>query len=120
MRLYELKYGLILLLSSTSIKCLLRIVNMRYLSFIAGILVATMSDASPTDDAGQQGKWTLGQTVKTTSGSIQGHATSNATEVSEYLGIPYAFPPVGRLRFQPPIRYHGKETINGSNFVSKS
>lgn len=92
---------------------------MRYLSFIAGILAATLSDASPSEVAGQHGNWTVGRIVKTTSGYVQGHAATNATEVSEYLGIPYAFPPVGRLRFQPPIKYHSNEIINGTNFVSK-
>lgn len=62
-------------------------------------------------------KWKVGQTVHTTSGSVHGHAASTATEVSEYLGIPYAEPPVKKLRFLPPVRYHGKGKIDGSRFV---
>jgi cholinesterase len=47
----------------------------------------------------------VGQQVNTTSGIIRGHAASNRTEVSEYLGIPFAQPPVGELRFAAPQPY---------------
>ncbi|KAI4154657.1 MAG: hypothetical protein LQ340_001544 [Diploschistes diacapsis] len=46
--------------------------------------------------------WTVGQPVQTTSGTVAGHAASNLTHVSEYLGIPYAQPPLGALRFKAP------------------
>lgn len=62
--------------------------------------------------------WTVGQTVNTTSGPIQGHAASEALEVSEYLGIPFAQPPTGSLRFQPPVAFNGSSIINGTDFVS--
>lgn len=42
--------------------------------------------------------------VNTTSGLIIGHAAPNRSEVTEFLGIPYALPPVGELRFAPPKR----------------
>jgi hypothetical protein len=62
--------------------------------------------------------WTVGQTVQTTSGPVKGHAAYNVTtEVSEYLGIPYAIPPVGDLRWKAPQRYNGSLTISGSLFV---
>ncbi|KAK3291614.1 Alpha/Beta hydrolase protein [Chaetomium fimeti] len=61
-------------------------------------------------------KWTVGQTVHTSSGPVEGHAASTASEVSEYLGIPYAQPPVGSLRFQPPVRYTGETKISGKSF----
>jgi Carboxylesterase family len=52
------------------------------------------------------------KTVNTTSGLISGHASSNASaQVSEYLGIPYA---------EPPVRYSGSSGINGTNFVGTS
>lgn len=44
--------------------------------------------------------------VNTTSGLIIGHAAPNRSDVSEFLGIRYAEPPVGVLRFAPPERYH--------------
>ena len=42
--------------------------------------------------------------VKTKLGAIQGHIVSceNGCAVEEYLGIPYAQPPVHKLRFKDP------------------
>jgi hypothetical protein len=66
----------------------------------------------------RQTQWTVGQTVQTSSGPVQGHAASAKTAVSEYLGIPYAQPPVGDLRFAAPVKYAGTSAINGTGFVS--
>lgn len=88
---------------------------MRYLHLVIA-LAAPLVSAS----ACRPPKWIVGQTVQTSSGAVEGHAASTATEVSEYLGIPYAQPPVGSLRFQPPVRYSGKSKISGKNFVSAS
>lgn len=44
-------------------------------------------------------------TANTTSGLIIGHAAPNRSEVTEFLGIRYAEPPVGDLRFAPPKRH---------------
>jgi hypothetical protein len=63
-------------------------------------------------------EWKVGQAVDTTSGRIIGHAAPNATHVSEYLGIPYAEPPIGRLRFAAPKRFEGNGEIVASKFVS--
>lgn len=52
--------------------------------------------------------WTVGQAVLTSSGLVYGQAASNVSDVSEYLGIPYAVPPVESLRFQPPVPYTGE------------
>jgi cholinesterase len=65
----------------------------------------------------RQSNWTVGQTVQTSSGPVNGHAASNATAVSTYLGIPYAEPPVGDLRFAAPQKYSGNSSINGTSFV---
>lgn len=67
----------------------------------------------------RQGNWTVGQIVNTTSGPVAGHAASNYTGVSEYLGIPYAQPPIGDLRWQAPVEYTGTAPINGTSFVSR-
>lgn len=68
----------------------------------------------------RQSNWTVGQTVLTDSGPVSGHAALNASQVSEYLGIPFAVPPVGDLRFASPQKYSGNSTINGTSFVSQS
>lgn len=39
--------------------------------------------------------------INTTSGAFQGVLTSNGTE--HWLGIPFAHPPVGSLRFKAPV-----------------
>ncbi|KAM7187259.1 carboxylesterase, partial [Rhypophila sp. PSN 637] len=60
--------------------------------------------------------WIAGQPVSTTGGLVDGHLAPDATAVSEYLGIPYAEPPVGKLRFQPPVKYNGTSVLNATNF----
>ncbi|KAF2402642.1 alpha/beta-hydrolase [Trichodelitschia bisporula] len=47
--------------------------------------------------------WEIGQTVPTTSGTITGHASTWKLNVSEYLGVPYAQPPLGPLRWAAPV-----------------
>ncbi|RDL39412.1 uncharacterized protein BP5553_03752 [Venustampulla echinocandica] len=63
--------------------------------------------------------WKVGQTVQTSSGPVSGHAATNSKNnsgVSEYLGIPFAQPPVGDLRFAAPVKYAGNSSINGTSF----
>ncbi|KAJ8064694.1 hypothetical protein OCU04_007015 [Sclerotinia nivalis] len=64
----------------------------------------------------RQSNWAIGQTVQTTSGPVNGHAALNESQVSEYLGIPFAKPPLGDLRFAAPVAYNGTATLNGTNF----
>jgi cholinesterase len=45
----------------------------------------------------------VGQTVKTTTGDLTGKASDWKPEVSEYLGIPFALPPIGNLRWAAPV-----------------
>lgn len=61
-------------------------------------------------------KWTPGQVVKTTSGAVTGRESKWQEGVSEYLGIPYAKPPVGDLRFAAPAAYHSFASVNGTAF----
>lgn len=87
---------------------------------VLGALVGSLP-AGPDDCGGDHSgnKCAVGQAVQTSSGSVQGHAASIAGEVSEYLGIPYANPPVGELRFQPPTPFKNRgQTIQAAHFVS--
>lgn len=70
----------------------------------------------------RQSNWTVGQTVETSSGRVSGQPAKNASasEVSEYLGIPYGQAPIGDLRFAAPVRFEGGGALNGSIFVSTS
>jgi hypothetical protein len=64
-----------------------------------------------------QSTFQVGQGVQTSSGLIVGHAAKTATDVSEYLGIPFAQAPVGDLRFAAPQPYAGNCTITAANYV---
>ena len=80
------------------------------------LVVASAASAHQSLQIRQQ-NWTIGQTVQTSSGPVIGHAAPNATEVSEYLQIRYAQPPLGNLRYAAPLPYNGTATINASAFV---
>lgn len=69
---------------------------------------------------GRASNWTVGQVVQTSSGQVTGHPATVNTGVSEYLGIPYAIPPIGELRWTAPQQYNGTGPINGTKFVCKS
>jgi hypothetical protein len=56
--------------------------------------------------------------VHTSSGLVTGKQSSLRPEVNEYLGIPFARPPVGSLRWVPPSIYSGTGAINATQFVS--
>ena len=56
--------------------------------------------------------------ISTSSGPVQGHVASLRPQVLAFLGIPYAVPPVGSLRFMPPVKYTGNKLIDGSKIVS--
>jgi cholinesterase len=58
----------------------------------------------------------VGGTVQTSSGAVTGHAARNKTAVSEYLGIPYAQPPLGSLRFAVPLSYNSSNAFKASSY----
>lgn len=55
-------------------------------------------------------------TVSTSNGPIIGHSASNSDYVVEYLGIPFAQPPVGDLRFAPPAKITAKNTYEAAQY----
>jgi hypothetical protein len=61
------------------------------------------------------------KTVHTSSGKVRGHLAEwpAGSEVSEYLGIPYALPPVRQLRFVAPKAYKGGNNtiLQGDKYV---
>jgi cholinesterase len=65
--------------------------------------------------------WQVGQAVNTTSGEVTGRPASyiGNEQVSEYLGIPYAAPPVGSLRWVAPQPFKANGPIAASKFVRK-
>ncbi|KAI1840393.1 hypothetical protein JX266_013401 [Neoarthrinium moseri] len=42
-------------------------------------------------------------TISTSSGSVTGFINKTTPDVRQFLGIPFAEPPLGSLRFQPPV-----------------
>ena len=61
-------------------------------------------------------QWAIGQSVKTSSGEIKGHASSWKPAVSEYLGVPYAQPPVGDLRWAAPKALQSNKLVDATKF----
>ena len=73
--------------------------------------IFTQAYSSPT-----RGSFSPGRGIITSSGTIHGHAAPNRTEVSEYLGIPFAKPPLNELRFAAPQPYRSNASFNASTF----
>jgi hypothetical protein len=70
-------------------------------SLLASVLFAAFLQPA---EAQNTRAWEVGQTVNTTSGLVTGRPAvlPGDEQVSEYLGIPYAAPPVGDLRWAAP------------------
>lgn len=61
----------------------------------------------------------LGLIFNTTNGLVIGHHAPNVSGVIEALGIAYAQPPIGNLRFAAPQKYEGSSSYEASNWVSR-
>ncbi|CAN8102257.1 unnamed protein product [Discula destructiva] len=55
--------------------------------------------------------------VHTTSGELQGFINATAPAVRQFLGVPYAQPPLGSLRFQPPQRKNDSGPVNAAEYA---
>jgi carboxylesterase type B len=73
---------------------------------IAALVVAGLAftaGASPVQRSpGQTSTTAAGLLVKTSSGLVQGFTNSTAPDVRQFLGVPFANPPLGDLRFAAP------------------
>ncbi|KAF7947941.1 hypothetical protein EAE96_009011 [Botrytis aclada] len=75
-------------------------------------LTTILAQCPEESEAGRR----LYRCVNTTSGQVAGHPSPKKPAVYEYLGIPFAQPPIGDLRFAPPQPFVENESLNGTNF----
>jgi len=79
-------------------------------------LSSAFAEAFPQRQSHRNRAWDIGQEVLTSSGRIKGIASDWKPEVSSYLGIPYAIPPVGELRWTKPQAYQSNATFEANKF----
>ena len=77
--------------------------------------LAVNAFVSFTIAAAQQQKYDLD--VITSNGKITGHIAPGMRNTVEYLGNPYAQPPVGELRFAGPLPLEGKTDYVAEEWV---
>ena len=87
--------------------------KMKHVAFFGGLLLLLPTTFVVADQSDAQ----VGVTVQTSSGPVSGHPALNRTQVSEYLGIPYAQPPLGDLRFAAPQTYSSSKPLTGASYV---
>lgn len=58
-----------------------------------------------------------GLVVQTTTGEVHGFINASSPLVRQFLGVPYAEPPVGNLRFAPPETKSDIGSINATTFA---
>jgi hypothetical protein len=92
--------------------------NSSTMKLFALLALVVVSCVYAVDLEQRQSNWTVGQTVRTSSGPVSGHPATNDSQVSEYLGIPFGQAPIGNLRFAAPVAFNGTAPLNGSSFVS--
>jgi cholinesterase len=54
--------------------------------------------------------------VSTSSGNLKGHIADKGSNVTEFLGIPFAEPPIGSLRFSPPQQYRHEGVVDADKY----
>jgi para-nitrobenzyl esterase len=68
---------------------------------ISIVCVAAVTTA-PASAAGESAQHDTGPIVQTTQGRVQGFTKDG---LAEFFGIPYAAPPIGNLRWRPPVAH---------------
>lgn len=93
-------------------ECRFKLTNMQHLLVVAAAIVSLFGTSIATPQPSS--------TVRTSSGSLIGHAAANRTLVSEFLGIRYAEAPIGNLRFAAPKKYRAPQgtVFKASDWVS--
>src|SRR4029078_6887110 len=89
---------------------------------LAGVLVLPAQSLAapggipgPNPDAPAQIKKANGPTVSTTDGPVRGFVENG---VNEFLGIPYAAPPTGDLRWKPPAPAAPHALLDATQFAN--
>jgi para-nitrobenzyl esterase len=89
---------------------------------LAGVLVTSVSALAtpggipgPNPDAPGQIKKANGPTVSTTDGPVRGFVENG---VNKFLGIPYAAPPVGDLRWKPPAPPAHHDLLDATQYAN--
>jgi carboxylesterase type B len=75
------------------------------------VLATLISGVFAIPTLGPRGKIDSGLLVETTSGSVKGFVNHTAPNVRQFLGVPFAEPPVGDLRFARPQKKQHRGTI---------
>ena len=81
------------------------------------IFVCVLASNIPATFAGSKDR-VVDLTASTSDGEIIGHLAKNRSSVLEFLGIPYAQPPTGSLRFAAPAKRQGSGSYVASDWVS--
>ena len=89
-------------------------------SLLSLACVSFQVTATPHREHAEKKAFSVGQGVRTSSGLVVGQPAASRPGVSEYLGIPFAKPPIGNLRFAAPQAYKGAGTVNATAFVSRA
>ncbi|RAO67053.1 uncharacterized protein BHQ10_003065 [Talaromyces amestolkiae] len=85
---------------------------MVFLKLASSLLLAVYVSGAPTTTESPGSLVGDGLLVNTSSGPIQGFFNQTAPDVRQFLGIPFAEPPVGDLRFEKPVKKSPNGTVN--------